>query len=48
MLSLTFGLFTQMSDSGPHGPLVFNSVYALIFMGESSFKCSNRNIEQTI
>ena len=22
MISLTFGLFTQASDSGPHGPLV--------------------------
>ena len=22
MMSLIFGLFTQMSDSGPHGPLV--------------------------
>ena len=22
MMSLTFGLFTQVSDSGPHGPLV--------------------------
>ena len=24
MMSLTFGLFTQVSDSGPHGPLVVN------------------------
>ena len=23
MMSLTFGLFTQVSDSGPKGPLVF-------------------------
>ena len=23
MMSLTFGLFTQVGDSGPHGPLVF-------------------------
>ena len=23
MMSLTFGLFTQVSDSGPQGPLVF-------------------------
>ena len=23
MRSLTFGLFTQVSDSGPNGPLVF-------------------------
>ena len=23
MMCLTFGLFTQVSDSGPHGPLVF-------------------------
>ena len=22
MMSLTFGLFIQVSDSGPHGPLV--------------------------
>ena len=25
MLSLIFGLFTQVSNSGPHGPLVFLS-----------------------
>ena len=24
MMSLTFGLFTQVSGSGPLGPLVFN------------------------
>ena len=24
MMSLTFGLFTQVSDSGPQGPLVSN------------------------
>ena len=23
MMSLTFGLFTQVRDSGPHGPLVY-------------------------
>ena len=23
MMSLTFGLFPQVSDTGPHGPLVF-------------------------
>ena len=23
MMSLTFGLFAQVSDSGPHDPLVF-------------------------
>ena len=23
---LTFGLYTQVSDSGPHGPLVFDCV----------------------
>ena len=26
MINLTFGLFTQMSDSGPHGPLVFLNI----------------------
>ena len=26
MMSLTFGLFTQMSGSGPLGPLVFRLV----------------------
>ena len=26
MMSLTFGLFTQVSGSGPLGPLVWNSV----------------------
>ena len=25
MMSLTCGLFTQVSDSGPHGPLVPNA-----------------------
>ena len=25
MMSLTFGLFTYMSDLGPHGPLVLKS-----------------------
>ena len=24
---LTFGLYTQMSDSGPHGPFVFISMH---------------------
>ena len=30
-----FGLYTQVSDSGPHGPLVFNSsaVKQLLFEG---------------
>ena len=27
MMSLTFGLFTQVSGSGPLGPLVLNSFY---------------------
>ena len=26
MMSLTFGLFTQVSGSGPLGPLVFESI----------------------
>ena len=26
MMSLTFGLFTQVSGSGPLGPLVFNVI----------------------
>ena len=25
MMNLTFGLFTQVSDSGPQGPLVYTS-----------------------
>ena len=29
MMSLTFGLFTQVSDSGPHGPLDSNGVIKL-------------------
>ena len=29
MMSLTFGLFTQVNDSGPHGPLVL-FVYSLL------------------
>ena len=33
MMSLTFGLFTQVSGSGPLGPLVYVCVCALsIFM----------------
>ena len=32
MMSLTFGLFTQVSGSGPLGPLVmkFHSVYMIV------------------
>ena len=26
MMSLTFGLFTQVSDSGPQGPLVHSNI----------------------
>ena len=26
MMSLTFGLFTQVSDSGPHGPFVLEKL----------------------
>ena len=41
MMSLTFGLFTQVSGSGPLGPLVFFSVYSsesfLLFFFFSSF-----------
>ena len=28
MMSLTFGLFTQVSDSGPQGPLVLEKFYS--------------------
>ena len=37
MISLTFGLFTQVSDSGPQGPLVY-----FLF-----FKCLNGTIPLT-
>ena len=42
MMSLTFGLFTQVSDSGPQGPLVS---YAMMVM-ETSLKylCSSCDI----
>ena len=30
MMSLTFGLFTQVSGSGPLGPLVLKMLYAKI------------------
>ena len=30
MMCLTFGVFTQMSDSGPHGPLDSNGVIKLV------------------
>ena len=29
MMSLTFGLFTQVSGSGPLGPLVIKMVYSV-------------------
>ena len=35
MMSFTFGLFTYVSDSGPHGPLV-SSVQTILF-GDRSF-----------
>ena len=31
MMSLTFCLFTQVSDSGPYGPLVFFSFFFFFF-----------------
>ena len=30
MMSLTFGLFTQVSGSGPLGPLVFSFFFSLL------------------
>ena len=30
MMSLTFGLFTQVSDSGPQGPLVWYFINKVI------------------
>ena len=30
MMSLTFGLFTQVSDSGPLGPLVYDPTGAIL------------------
>ena len=44
MMSLTFGLFTQVSDSGSHGPLV--SFLPLSFMGSTLIQeriCSHRS-----
>ena len=32
MMSLTFGLFTQVSGSGPLGPLVFLSIYLFLYL----------------
>ena len=34
MMSLTFGLFTQVSGSGPLGPLVFNETDQIIYFQE--------------
>ena len=31
MMSLTFGLFTQVSGSGPLGPLVYNVFFFFFF-----------------
>ena len=32
-----FGLYTQVSDSGPHGPLVFYSYSILLYLYSLSF-----------
>ena len=32
MISLTVGLFTQVSDSGPHGPLVTIGIAFFVFL----------------
>ena len=42
MMSLTFGLFTQMSDSEPHGPLVY-LICSLKSKGTTTFALGNRN-----
>ena len=31
MMSLTFGLFTQVSGSGPLGPLVYVQIFYIMF-----------------
>ena len=33
---LTFGLYTQVSDSGPLGPLVYISFFTMKFLWDSS------------
>ena len=40
MINLTFGLFTQMSDSGPQGPLVISPVTLTSYFG---VPLNNRN-----
>ena len=35
MMSLTFGLFTQVSGSGPLGPLVLFSIYSRTLMAQT-------------
>ena len=37
MMSLTFSLSTQVSDSGPYGPLVVENVVAYFLLLRSSF-----------
>ena len=42
MMSLTFGLFTQLSDSGSHGPLVLIMTYeanAVIIILQHGLEC---------
>ena len=43
MMSLTFGLFTQVSDSGPQGPLVFNSDPFRLFNSITALDFSNED-----
>ena len=44
MMSLTFGLFTQVSDSGPQGPLVFSSLCDFPFLTIPPLKSKNPSI----
>ena len=41
MMSLTFGLFTQVSGSGPLGPLVTNASVFTLFHDEGRFRMGN-------
>ena len=46
MMSLTFGLFTQVSGSGPLGPLVFNMKVCCVFSLEAPHRGDSKEYTQ--
>ena len=48
MMSLTFGLFTQVSGSGPLGPLVFVLSLRKISQSVSELLSGHKNVQKGI